>query len=159
MGGYAYIHSRVDTRDASFWPWGITLGSKTLFSSFLFTTGLACLTPEIPCEDAMPDTSPSKNQGNIRHFGPGTRMSPSPGDRQYSFPKTLAYNKDAHQPKIEFENLLEICRGREGEPWPTSKCQHAGASGPSPADPHNEEIRREPPRMGVHSVGGSGGGR
>ena len=90
MGGYACIHSRVDTRDASLWPWGITLGSKTLFSSFLFTTELACLTPEIPCEDAMLDTSPSKNQGNIRHFGPGTCMSPSPGDRQYSFPKTLA---------------------------------------------------------------------
>ena len=93
LGGWAYMyvtHEWIRVMPLSGPGALITLGSKTRFSSSLFTTGLACLTPKIPCEDAMPSTSPSKDQGNIRHFGPGMRMSSSPDDRQYSFPETLA---------------------------------------------------------------------
>jgi hypothetical protein len=35
MGGIHVYHSRVDPRDASLWPWGVTLGSKTPYLPLL----------------------------------------------------------------------------------------------------------------------------
>jgi hypothetical protein len=110
--GMHVCHSRVDPRDASHWPWGITLGSQTR-SLLSFHDRVSVRDIQDPIRRC--DTKNQLIEGPGRQIRTGDAHIEDPGDRQLSFPEKIAQHKDAHQLKIElFESLKDVVGGGRG---------------------------------------------